>query len=126
MAWSTGRKGRGEQRRHFAVAPKELRTDAQGRVHDSKSEMIRFKELELQQSVGIIRDLKRQVPFAMIVNGIRIRQAWKADFTYQEFIDGEWRLVVEDNGAIDARHSRMTRNLMKALYNIDVRLTQAR
>jgi hypothetical protein len=119
------RKGKGEFRKHFAVAPKADRTDIDGVTHDSKSEMVRWKSLQILERTGSIRKLERQVPYPMVVNGVEIRRPWKCDFRYEEFKDGAWRLVVEDLGEIEARHSRMTRKLMKALHNIDVLCTRA-
>ena len=66
---------------------------------DSRHEAHRWIELRYMERVGLITELKRQVPFELIPNqkenGKVIERAWKyiADFTYKN-ADGE--LVVED------------------------------
>jgi hypothetical protein len=60
-----------------------VRTEIDGLKFDSKKEAARWLELELLQKAGKISNLKRQVPFELNVNGIKIGKL-VLDFTYTE------------------------------------------
>lgn len=92
---------------------------ADGIVHDAKGECERWEELRLLERAGAIRSLRRQVPFAMVVNGIHIC-TYVADFDY---LEGEAR-IVEDRKSPRTRKLasfRIKAKLMQALHNIQVR-----
>lgn len=69
-------------------------TECAGQVFDSAKEAQRYVELALKQSVGEIKGLKRQVPFAFEVNGEKVFD-WIADFTYYE----TWERPIGDETA---------------------------
>jgi hypothetical protein len=92
---------------------------ADGIVHDAKGECERWEELRLLERAGAIRSLRRQVPFAMVVNGIHIC-TYVADFDY---LEGEAR-IVEDRKSPRTRQLaafRIKAKLMQAIHGIQVR-----
>lgn len=60
-----------------------VRVEIDGLKFDSKREAARWLELSMLQKAGQIKDLKRQVPFELSVNGIKIGKL-VLDFTYIE------------------------------------------
>jgi hypothetical protein len=94
-------------------------TDASGAVHDSTKEFRRWQVLELRQRAGEIRSLRRQVPYALVVNGVLVCQ-YVCDFDY---IEGEAR-VVEDCKSPPTRKLAaysIKRKLMMAIHGIQIR-----
>lgn len=104
-----------------AAKYRNVKTEANGIVFDSKKEARRYEYLCMAQKLGVIRDLRLQVDFTLqeaytTAEGLRIHAIrYKADFTYRtvsagydwmELLDREdleyWRnlwpgaLVVED------------------------------
>lgn len=69
-----------------------VRTEAFGRVFDSKLEAARYAELRLLQRSGRISNLICQPEFPITVNGFKIA-VYIADFSY---FDSEGRQIVED------------------------------
>lgn len=98
------------------------KTIRNGMVFDSKREAKRYDDLMLLQANGEVRNLKRQVKYVMIVNGIRIT-TWKADFVYEELRKGEWKEVVEDSKGYPNDRWPLKRKLMRACHGIIVRET---
>ena len=79
---------------------------------DSGKEARRWSELVLLERAGKIAQLRRQVPYALVVNGIHVC-SYIADAVYSEGA----RVVVEDT------KSEVTRKL--PVYRIKVKLMQA-
>lgn len=81
-----------------------------GMTFDSKKECKRYKELELLEANGEIRNLRRQVKYELIPKQKLIKPItrkgrtykteraayYTADFVYQEKENGKWVDVVED------------------------------
>jgi hypothetical protein len=91
-----------------------------GQVFDSKREANRFDALKLLEANGEVRNIRRQVKYVMIVNGVRIT-TWKADFVYDELRKGTWTEVVEDSKGYPNDRWPMKKKLMKACHGITVR-----
>lgn len=92
--------------------------DGEGNVHDSTKEFKRWQELELMARAGTIAELRRQVPFALVHNGVLIAR-YIADFVY---FDGK-RAVVEDVKSPQTRKLeayRMKVRLMQACHGLQV------
>ena len=88
---------------------------------DSKKERTRYEELELLEKAGEIRNLRRQVRYALVVNGQHICD-YIADHVYEEGAV----TVVEDTKSIATRKLpvyRIKSKLMKACHDIDIRET---
>jgi hypothetical protein len=91
-----------------------------GRKFDSKREAGRAGELELQQKLGLISDLKYQVRFELIGKQQGERPAFlKVDFTYVE----EGQLVVEDvkSKASKTQQYVLRRKLLLERHGIRIR-----
>ena len=94
-------------------------TDAEGRVHDSTKEYRRWCELQLRERNGEITGLRRQVPFALVVNDVLVC-SYEADAVYREGA----ALVVEDTKSAITRKKRDYRikvKLMQAIHGLQVR-----
>lgn len=85
---------------------------------DSKKERTRYQELELLEKAGEIKNLRKQVPYALVVNGILVA-SYRADFVYEEGT----RVVVEDAKGYKTPMYRLKKKLMQACYGIDIRET---
>jgi hypothetical protein len=94
-------------------------TDAEGNVHDSGEEYRRWQVLELRERAGEIRSLRRQVPYALVVNGVLVC-SYVADVVY---IEGE-ATIVEDCKSPPTRKLpayRIKVKLMQAIHGIQIR-----
>lgn len=92
-----------------------------GKKFDSLAESRRFAELSRLQRLGVITDLRRQVPFELIPaqydeDGKLLERAvtYKADFTYER--DGA--LVVEDVKGVRTKDFVIKRKLMLYIHKI--------
>ncbi len=91
---------------------------ADGVTLDSKTEARRYEELKLLERAGEISNLQRQVPYALVVNGIHVC-SYIADFRYMR---GE-ALIVEDVKSPRTRKIpayRIKVKLMQACHNIQI------
>ena len=85
---------------------------------DSKKESRRYADLLLLERAGDIQNLRSQVPYACVVNGIHVCD-YVADFSYTEGA----RRVVED---VKSEHTRklpvyrLKRRLMLACHGIQI------
>lgn len=99
-------------------------TDAEGNVHDSSKEYRRWCELQLREKAGEISWLRRQVPFALVVNDIPIC-VYKLDFRY----DCDGQTIYEDVKPDDPKFRKtaayrmfhVKQKLMLACHGIQVR-----
>jgi len=80
---------------------------------DSKREAMRYHELKLEERAGLITDLRRQIHYALNVNGVHIT-TYVADFVLKR--NGE-ECVIDAKGH-RTREYRMKRRLMLAIYGI--------
>jgi hypothetical protein len=94
-----------------------VRVEAHGLNFGSKAEHRRYEYLLLNQKAGTISELKTQVRFELIVNGVLIGH-FVCDSQYRE----NGKMVVEDVKANQTPLSKWQHKLMKACFGIDVRL----
>ncbi len=92
------------------------KTETEHGKFDSRKEAERYAELVLLERAGRIANLRRQVPFALVVGGVHVCD-YVADATYQE---GE-RLVVEDVKGMRTPVYRLKKRLMLACHSIDIK-----
>jgi len=97
------------------VAPPEQRT-ADNIVFASKKECLRYQELKAAMKAGIIRDLRLQIPYQLIVNGIHITN-YVSDFCY---IDGNGKEIVEDVKGFRTEVYRLKKKLVEAIHGIRI------
>jgi hypothetical protein len=91
-------------------------TEVDGIRFPSKKQAMRYRELKISERAGIIRELKLEVPYDLVVNGMKICR-YVADFTYRTQ-DG--RLVVEDTKGVRTRDYKIKAKLMLACLNLRV------
>jgi len=80
---------------------------------DSMAEARRHQQLTLEQSVGAIRDLKRQVTFNLVVNGQKVGSV-RPDWTYTCALSG--KTIAEDKKGIQTPSHKVRWKLAKALH----------
>lgn len=95
---------------------KARKTEAFGIVFDSAKEARRFGELRLLERAGQIRNLERQVPFSIAINGKHCFN-WLADFCYFE---GEKR-TVEDVKGFRTPVYKLKKKCVEAAYSLTIR-----
>ncbi len=91
------------------------KTVVDGAPFDSKKEAGRWCELLLLEKAGAISTLSRQVPFLIVINGVRVCK-YTADFTYIE----NGVLVVEDAKGVRTTAYKLKKRLMKAVHGIEI------
>lgn len=129
---------RGDTLAKLSSAPKKRskygnkKTIANGMVFDSGLEARRYTELELLQKAGRIRNLQRQVPFDLIVNGEHIctyiADAVYETMLYRDTCAEQWVRHVEDTKSPPTRRKpeyRLKAKLMKACHGIEIREVMA-
>ncbi len=101
------------------------KTVIDGITFDSRKESLRWLQLKALESVGTIKDLKRQVRYQFEVDGKLIRHVksnrplqYVADFTYFNLLDV---LVVEDVKGVLTPEYKIKAALMKYINNIEIR-----
>lgn len=96
------------------------KTAVQGRTFDSEREAKRYIQLGLMQKCGAICNLRTQVKYRCVVNGVLIC-TYKADFVYHLLKDGEFvHEVVEDVKGFPNDRWPMKKKLMRACHGIVV------
>lgn len=94
-------------------------TDVAGNVHDSGKEYRHWQSLEIREKAGEISQLRRQVPFALVVNGVLVCQ-YIADAVY---VEGS-ATIVDDVKSEPTRKKpeyRIKLKLMQAIHGIQIR-----
>ena len=92
-----------------------------GDYFHSKGELNRFLQLKLLQDKGEIEDLHRQASIRITINGELFR-TYVADFRY--YVKDALVPTYEDFKGFDTPVSKMKRDLIKLLYNIDILVTK--
>lgn len=96
-----------------------------GVSHASKKQGLRWVLLRQMEREGKIKNLRREVPYRLEVNGHLICK-YVADHVYETFgdqIPGTWWPVVEDVKSEITRKNRayrIKRKLMAAIHDIDI------
>lgn len=101
-----------------------IKTVFDGITFHSKHEAVRYGELKVALQAGIIKELKLQVKYPLVINGVLIADYY-ADFVYKLTRDMgyTWTTVVEDRKSeITAKDPvyRLKKKLMLAIYGIDI------
>lgn len=92
------------------------RTESGGITFDSKKEASRWEELQLMLRAGEISELRRQVEFALCVEGELICR-YRADFVYR---NKAGRRIVEDAKGVRTGEYIIKRKLMLACHAIEI------
>ena len=100
-----------------------IKTEVDGIVFDSKAEARRYAELKLLEKANEISDLRLQPEFDCVVNGQKIC-TYKADFEYwirdEEFSPDD-KYVCEDVKGFKTQVYRLKKKLVEALHDIEIR-----
>lgn len=108
-----------EKRKRPKYGNRKVRLES-GEVVDSKKEAQRRHELALMQRAGLIRELRHQVKYAFVHEGVLIG-TYTADHVYHHIEEG--RLVVEDTKSPATRAEpayRLRVKMMLAFHKINV------
>jgi hypothetical protein len=103
----------------------------EGRVFDSQGEHRRWLDLVMMERVGVIKDLKRQVPIelapsAKLVGSRRARPAVRVVVDFSYFDKQQGRQRYEDFKGVETPVSLLKRHLAKTVHNIDIEIVGAR
>lgn len=95
-----------------------------GARFDSTGEFKRWCDLRMMERGSLIKNLRRQVTYELIVSGVLICK-YRADYAYDERVITDWVPVVEDfkSPATMSPIFAIKRKLMKACHGIEVRVT---
>lgn len=99
------------------------KTVIDGLKFDSIAEANRWHVLRLMEKQGEIEDLRRQVRFPLKVNGVHVTE-YRCDFDYIETKTGHH--ITEDVKGVRTRDYIIKRNLMMAVYGIEILETGAK
>jgi hypothetical protein len=122
----------------FTRKPAALRTSPDGIQHHSVEEMNRWCKLLLDEKLGLIRNLKRQVAFPLVIDdqrairtperkskatgkmtGGRIMK-YTADFTYERLQGNEWVAVIEDHKGFMDKVGELRIAVFEGIYGVKV------
>ena len=107
--------------RHFRPQPITI----DGHRFDSKSEGRRYGTLRRLCEAGLVRNLEVHPQLPLIVNGKKIGRGFiTLDFKYEEFTDGEWRLIYEDHKPIITRAAKTRIEVAEAANGVTIRLSK--
>jgi hypothetical protein len=93
-----------------------VKVDSPDGMFDSKREYERWCELRIEQRAGDISNLRRQVRYPLVVNGVRVA-VYVADFVYER----GGAVTVEDAKGVKTQTYKLKRKLMKAVHGIDIK-----
>ncbi len=100
------------------------KTTFMGITFDSKWEAERWGELTAMERAGYIVNLERQIPYDILVNGMKICK-YVADFRYSQVDDyGNETQIVEDAKGVETPEFKLKKKLMKAVFEIDIYLSK--
>ncbi len=94
------------------------KTVYKGIQFDSQKEENRYRELELLERAGEIRNIELQPRYELTVNGQKICKYF-GDFRYEEVATGE--VITEDVKGFRTKEYMLKKKLVKALYGIEIR-----
>lgn len=92
------------------------RTVVDGIRFDSRAEAVRYQELRLLERYGDVRELRMQVPFPLVVNGVKVA-TYRADFAY---VDRDGQEVIEDVKGVRTPVYALKKRLMAACHGVEI------
>ena len=100
------------------------KTEFMGFKFDSKWEAERYGQLSSMSLAGVVKDLQRQIKYDIVINDQKICR-YIADFVYilvNE--DGSEEKIVEDAKGVQTTDFIIKKKLMKAIYNINIKISK--
>lgn len=86
-----------------------------GHHFPSRREANRYAELKLMERAGLVSELRMQVKYPLVVNGVTVSH-YRADFVYVQ--DG--KTICEDVKGIILDVYRLKKKMMRAQYGIEI------
>ena len=100
------------------------KTEFMGFKFDSKWEAERYGQLSSMALGGVVKDLKRQVKYDIIVNDQKICR-YIADFVYiLVHENGSEEKIVEDAKGVQTSDFKLKKKLMKAVFDIEIKISK--
>jgi hypothetical protein len=100
------------------------KTEFMGFKFDSKWEAERYGQLASMALAGVVKNLERQVKYEIVVNDNKICN-YIADFVYTLINeDGSEEKIVEDAKGIQTTDFKLKMKLMKAVFNINIKISK--
>lgn len=93
------------------------RTEVDGVTFASKKEARRYAELRDCQRAGLLRDLKLQPRYPLMVNNVKVA-TYVGDFEYSDCEDG--KRIIEDCKGFKTPVYRLKKKLFEALYGLEI------
>ena len=103
----------------YKVAPKAQRT-LDNIVFDSKTEMVRYKELMILARAGVIRHLEMQPEFKVFINQ-QLYCTYTADFRYYDEDHRKW--IIEDvksNGTVKETAFKLRKKAAELYHGVEI------
>ena len=103
----------------YKVAPKAQRT-LDNIVFDSKTEMVRYKDLVILARAGVIRHLEMQPEFKVFINQ-QLYCTYTADFRYYDEDRRKW--IIEDvksNGTIKETAFKLRKKAAELYHGVEI------
>jgi hypothetical protein len=94
------------------------RVEVDGVVFDSKREARRYRQLQLLERAGEIRELARQVAFVIHAHGGQVVGRYVADFAYTSVATGA--RAIEDAKGMRTPVYKLKKRLVEAEYGIEI------
>ena len=98
-----------------------IKTTVDGIIFDSKAEAARWLQLKALERSGRIKRLERQTPIDVTYNNVKLFR-YRADFSYFE----NGARIHEDVKGVMTPVFRLKARILKAMLNIDIRITGTR
>jgi len=100
------------------------KTEFMGYKFDSKWEAERYGQLSSMALAGVVKDLERQVKYEIVVNNHKICN-YIADFVYiLVHENGKKEKIVEDAKGVQTTDFKLKMKLMKAVFDIDIKISK--
>ena len=100
------------------------KTEFMGYKFDSKWEAERYGQLSSMALAGVVKDLQRQVKYEIVVNNHKICN-YIADFVYTLVHEnGKKEKIVEDAKGVQTTDFKLKMKLMKAVFDIDIKISK--
>ncbi len=100
------------------------KTEFMGYKFDSKWEAERYGQLSSMALAGVVKDLQRQVKYEIVVNNYKICN-YIADFVYiLVHENGKEEKIVEDAKGVQTTDFKLKMKLVKALFDIDIKISK--
>lgn len=99
-----------------------VKTVLDGIAFDSKAEANYYAMLKQREKAGEVANVELQRPFALIAGAGKLVGTYRADFTFDDLVEGRWRVI--DVKGHDTALSRFKRKFVEALHGVKVEVVK--